>query len=143
MPLSKNGANMTEHAELTEKNRKIMADLIQVLFVEKNVDKLVDFISAEQYIQHNPTLPDGRDAAMHFLREAFANENQAGLVGAIKRVVVDGDIGVVHAYFRPKDGGPGGMVLVDIFRFQDGKVVEHWDVIQPWPLESVNEHPMI
>jgi len=61
----------------------------------------------------------------------------------VNRILVDGDIGVTHSYFKRRDGKPGGMVLIDIFRIRDGKLVEHWDAIQPMPEKSANAHPMI
>lgn len=132
---------MTSHAELTEKNRKVMADIVQALFIENDAEKFGTFISDEEYVQHNPSIRDGKDAVVQFLKTEFASIKH--LVGAVNRIVVDGDIGVSHCYLKHRDGQPGGMVFVDIFRFKDGKVIEHWDVIQPWPTESLNEHPMI
>ena len=59
----------------------------------------------------------------------------------IRRVLADGDIVVTHSLlkFTPDDLGT---VAADFFRLENGKVVEHWDVLQPFPEESANEHPM-
>jgi predicted SnoaL-like aldol condensation-catalyzing enzyme len=59
----------------------------------------------------------------------------------IRRVIAEGDLVVTHGVvkFGAEDAGT---VAVDIFRLQDGKLVEHWDVLQPWPQESANAHPM-
>ena len=88
-----------------------------------------------EYIQHNPQAPDGAEAFIGFVK-AFPEANVD-----IRRVVAEGDIVVTHSLlkFAPDDRGT---VAVDLFRLQDGKVVEHWDVLQPYPEESANPHPM-
>jgi predicted SnoaL-like aldol condensation-catalyzing enzyme len=59
----------------------------------------------------------------------------------IKRIVAEGDIVVTHGLIKTSAGDPG-TVAADLFRVEDGKVVEHWDVLQPFPTESSNDHPM-
>jgi predicted SnoaL-like aldol condensation-catalyzing enzyme len=54
---------------------------------------------------------------------------------AIKRAIAEGDMAATHAHLTLKPGEPG-RALADFFRLEDGKVVEHWDVIQPVPEES-------
>ena len=58
-----------------------------------------------------------------------------------QRVLVDGDLVAIHSHVT---SGPGdrGMAVVDIFRAQDGKFVEHWDVIQPVPENAANANTM-
>ena len=64
-----------------------------------------------------------------------------GLSVDIRSVFADGDIVITHSLvkFTPDDLGT---VAADFFRLEDGKVVEHWDVLQPFPEESANPHPM-
>lgn len=133
---------MTSHAELTEQNRKLMAEVARALFVENDADKFGTFVSDEGYVQHNPQIADGKEAVVNFLRKEFEMVKRE-LIGTVDRIVVDGDIGVSHSHFVRRDGQPGGLVFVDIFRIRDGKLVEHWDVIQPMPTESANTHGMI
>jgi predicted SnoaL-like aldol condensation-catalyzing enzyme len=59
----------------------------------------------------------------------------------IRRVMAEGDIVVTHSLVKFTADDPGS-VAADFFRLEDGKVVEHWDVLQPWPKESANPHPM-
>lgn len=93
---------------------------------------------AEDYIQHNPTIPDGRQAAIEMLEPKFS---QPSASFAVKRVLVDGDLAMVHLHGRPSEDSLGGAVA-DIFRLENGKIVEHWDVLQPVPTTAVNPHPM-
>ncbi|MCC6726442.1 MAG: nuclear transport factor 2 family protein [Saprospiraceae bacterium] len=80
-------------------------------------------ISAEKYIQHNPQVPNGRDALVGFLPVL----KQQGTTVKTVRVLQDGELVVAHSeyfLFGKKQVG------FDIFRFDNGKIVEHWDVLQ-------------
>jgi len=59
----------------------------------------------------------------------------------IKRTVAEGDLVVTHSMLMtsPEDRGTA---VADFFRLEDGKIVEHWDVLQPVPESAANEHPM-
>src|SRR5207244_2609257 len=94
---------------------------------------------APDYIQHNPNVTDGRDAFLKALSGFFANAPQLKM--EVKRVAADGDLVWLHAL---QTGLPRGAraAVVDIFRVKNGKIVEHWDVIQPMPDHAVNPHPM-
>jgi len=70
---------VTSHAELTEKNRKLMAEVAQALFIENDADKFGTFVSDEEYTQHNPNISDGKEAVVSYLREAFKGHDD--LVG--------------------------------------------------------------
>lgn len=59
----------------------------------------------------------------------------------IKRVLAEGDLVVTHSHLVLEPGTPG-RALADFFRVEDGKVVEHWDVIQEIPDASANENGM-
>jgi len=87
------------------------------------------------YIQHNPLVADGIDGVVSFLR-------QAGRVPCeVKRVAIDGDLAFVHVRYLSLFGQE--TAGVDIFRFDvDGKIVEHWDVLQPVPTDSKNNNTM-
>ena len=92
----------------------------------------------EPYIQHNPNILDGREAAIEMLEPKFS---PATASFAVKRILVDGDLAAIHLHARLSTEYPGGAV-VDMFRLEDNKIVEHWDVLQPVPTECVNPHPM-
>ena len=103
-----------------------------------------DFAAASQYLgndyrQHNPTAADGREglrAFIDFLRTRFPNQR-----GDIKRVIAEGDLVVLHVHSTRGDDTPG-RAIVDIFRLENGKVVEHWDVIQDVPAQPANANGM-
>src|SRR5882672_3177614 len=87
------------------------------------------------YIQHNPLVPDGVAGVMGFLKQV------GRLLGEVKRIAIDGDLAFVHVRYLNLFGKE--TAGVDIFRFDDaGKLVEHWDVLQPVPAESKNSNTM-
>ena len=93
----------------------------------------------DKYIQHNPLAADGPEGLQAFL--GFAKENLGGFKVEFKRVLADGDFVIVHAHAT---NGPDdrGSAVMDIFRLEDGKVVEHWDVIQAIPETARNDNTM-
>ena len=104
------------------------------VFNQGRADLYPDLV-AGPYIQHNPLVPDGLDGVMGFLKQAGRIRNE------VKRIAIDGDLAFVHARYLDLFGQE--TAGVDIFRFDaDGKIVEHWDVLQPVPATSKNANTM-
>lgn len=121
-----------------EKNKKMVVDFYNEVFNKHNIDIIPKYVS-EDYKQHNPFVADGRKAFMDFFKDDFVkNPNSSA---EIKRVVAEGDTVALHVHSRtnPQDKG---VAIVDIFRIKDGKIVEHWDVIQEIPNEAANNNTM-
>ncbi len=117
------------YSEQERRNRDVVLD-----FYEAGVNRR-DYAAAfrhlaERYIQHDPEVADGRQG----LREFFdlMQRQYPKFRVQIKRVFVEGDMVAVHvrSFDGPTRNGEAG---VDIFRLEGGKIVEHWDVIQPIP----------
>lgn len=123
---------------LTERNRTIITDFADLFYRRKDVKAAFEKYVAPDYIQHNPGIADGRDAAITALSPMFARPDSSF---DVKRIIVDGDLAVIHLHGRSRADQPGGAVT-DIYRLADGKIVEHWDVLQPMPTASKNPHPM-
>lgn len=118
--------------------RSVVTSYFDQLVVRKDVDA-VKYLAPE-YHQHNPSIPSGSAG----LREMFAALFQQfpQLTVDRKRVIAEGDIVAIHAHYRtsPEDRGQS---VVDIFRVgPDGKIVEHWDVVQDVPATSANDNTM-
>ncbi|GHF25897.1 hypothetical protein GCM10017786_70120 [Amycolatopsis deserti] len=82
----------------------------------------------ENFIEHSPGNPSGRDAFIEFIAAAPV----AGAHLDLKRVVAEDDLVVMHYSMTP-EGDERGVAVVDIWRLEDGKIAEHWDVVQPVP----------
>src|SRR5258705_12358346 len=90
---------------------------------------------AGPFIQHNPQFPDGVDAIIAFIKQSGCFPCE------VKRIAIDGDLAFVHARYLNFAGRE--TAGVDIFRFDaNGKIVEHWDVLQPVPAEAKNSNTM-
>jgi predicted SnoaL-like aldol condensation-catalyzing enzyme len=115
-----------------------MRDAITTIYEEifnGGKGELLPGLVAGPYIQHNPLFPDGTAGIMGYLAQA------GRLPCEVKRVAIDGDLAFVHvrylAWLGKEHAG------VDIFRFDaDGKILEHWDVLQPVPAEAANPNSM-
>ena len=120
-----------------ERNKRNVREYYELAFNEHQPREAVETYQGDEYIQHNPQAPDGAEAFIGFV-EAFPEASID-----IKRVVAEGDIVVTHSLIRFSKDDERGTVAVDLFRLtDDGKIVEHWDVLQPFPEESANDHPM-
>jgi len=119
-------------------NREIVTEFARLFYSERKVPEAFEIYVAEDYIQHNPGIEDGRAAAVAALDPMF---REPGRRFEIKRILVDGDMAVIHVHAIPGPGARGASVF-DLYRLVDGKIVEHWDAIQPVPSESRNDHPM-
>jgi predicted SnoaL-like aldol condensation-catalyzing enzyme len=113
--------------------------LLDQVFNRKQVKEGFDAYVGEPYIQHNPQVPTGRDAAITALSGLL--KQVPGWRYDFKRVLVDGDLVAIHSHVTtgPEDRGSA---VVDIFRAENGKFVEHWDVIQPVPEKAANDNTM-
>lgn len=118
-----------------EAHKRAVVEFYNLAFNDKQPEQAVERYVGPRYVQHNPQAPDGPEAFIGFVK-GFP---EAGV--DIRRVIADGDIVVTHSLlkFTPDDRGT---VAADFFRLEDGKIVEHWDVLQPFPEESQNDHPM-
>src|SRR5271154_2586741 len=103
-------------------NKALVLEVLTAVFIKKDISQLDRYFS-NNYIQHNPSLANGLGTIKSLvptLGPDFVYE--PGMVTA------EGDLVMVHG--RYTGWGPKPMVAVDIFRIQDGKLTEHWDVMQ-------------
>ena len=90
-------------------------------------------------IDHDPNVKGDRQSIIDYLKSR--NWGSGVPRRTISHIVVEGDLAVVHHHIV-RNPGEKGVAAADIFRVKDGKIVEHWDVLQPVPETSVNQHAM-
>ena len=122
-----------------ERNKKLVVEYYEHAFNDHKPQEAVEQYVGSQYIQHNPQAPDGAGAFVEFVTSFVGQFPKLSI--DIKRVVAEGDIVVTHGLIKTSPDDPG-TVAVDFFRLEDGKIVEHWDVLQPFPETSANDHAM-
>jgi predicted SnoaL-like aldol condensation-catalyzing enzyme len=127
-----------------EAKKKVVLDFFRTAFEQKDPETALRLYVGDYYRQHNPGVPDGKEAFVEYVKNRSAkNPNRKML---IKRVIAEGDLVVVHSHniFAPTDEGyasaPFGVASINIFRLENGKVVEHWDVREPVPAEAVHKN---
>jgi predicted SnoaL-like aldol condensation-catalyzing enzyme len=106
---------------MAKSNKAIVLDVLKRAFIDRDPTVVEQYFGAN-YKQHNPVIPDGPSAIAKMIPTLTALTYEQGMA------VADGDLVMVHG--RYTGWGPKPMVAVDIFRVKDGKVVEHWDVMQ-------------
>ena len=121
-----------------EANKKVVLDLYEKGINQKNFEAAAKNFGP-RYIQHNPRATDGPEgfaAFIDFLKAKFPSYHSE-----IKKVFADGDYVILHVHNVPAPGERGA-AIIDIFRLENGKVVEHWDVRQDIPEQSANNNTM-
>ena len=102
-------------------NKELVIKAVTEVFINGDATALDKYWS-ENYVQHNPQIPNGREALKQMISGGGNMKYEMGLV------VADGDFVMVHA--RITGFGPKPSIAVDIFRVKEGKLAEHWDVLQ-------------
>lgn len=112
----------------TERSKQIVLDFYHA-YNSRDVEGAMSYIG-EVYIQHNPDVLDGPEGFRRFV--TFLRDNFPDGRNEIKRVIAEDDLVALHVHSR-RVPGETGRAIIDIFRVEGDKVVEHWDVIQPIP----------
>jgi predicted SnoaL-like aldol condensation-catalyzing enzyme len=121
-----------------EANKKTVLEFYEAGLNEKNF-AIASRYFGPRYVQHNPGAADGPEGFkrfIEFLREKYPNSHSE-----VKRVFVDGDYVILHVH-ATREPGARGSAIVDIFKLEDGRIVEHWDVVQPIPDQAANPNGM-
>jgi predicted SnoaL-like aldol condensation-catalyzing enzyme len=129
---------------MSKTNREIIEMLCKEVFNGHSF-KMLDQYMRDDYIQHNQDVPQGKAGFKKFFTNTFKSIPDFGYT--IKRIVAEGDFVMLWAATtgthtggawldHPPTGNKININVVDIFRFQDGKIAEHWDVADTFTLFS-------
>lgn len=122
-----------------EENKKNAMAFYDLMFNKCQPEEAIHEYAGDAYIQHNPEVGDGKKAFIEYFKKM--GQGYPGKHVEFKRAIAENDYVVLHCFQSwPGDKNYAG---IDIFRFDDnGKIVEHWDVLQVVPEKSANSNTM-
>jgi len=120
-------------------NKTIVRDFYHLALNLKKPEEAVAKYLGPCYRQHNPGAGDGPAAFIAFVRGFTAAF--PGLSFDFRRIIAEGDLVAVHSHLV-RSPGDRGVAVMDIFRVENGRIVEHWDVLQEIPESAANTNTM-
>ncbi|MDO4880432.1 MAG: nuclear transport factor 2 family protein [Capnocytophaga sp.] len=130
------GTTTVTDLDKTEANKALVRNFVEDILVNGKMDKLAGYFNGDLYLQHNPQIPDNLSGLGSAL-EAMAKQGITMTYSTIHKVlgegnfvltISEGQIGGVHSSFY------------DLFRVENGKIVEHWDTIEPIAPQETWKH---
>ena len=91
------------------------------------------------YRQHSPEVADGPDGFVQFISEMQKKHPQLRVV--ISKALADDDLVALHVHLTREPNDPG-LAIAELFRLKNGKIIEHWDVVQPVPEKTASGNSM-
>lgn len=125
-------------ATMESNNKRVVLEFYEKGLNQKDADAAIAYLGP-RYIQHNPNAADGAEGFRKFI--GFLKEKFPQSHSEIKRVFTDGDNVILHVH-AVREPGTRGSAIIDIFRLENSKIVEHWDVNQPVPETAANSNTM-
>ena len=123
------GSGVLADLDKTEANKQVVRELLENVFMKGEMDKIATYINPANYIQHNPNVPDGLDG----LGKAMKMMAEQGLY--MEYHTIHQVLGQGNFVLTISEGkfGQQSTAYYDLFRLENGQIVEHWDVIAPIP----------
>ena len=120
-------------------NKRLAKNCLDLIFNQHKPEEAVQKYVGANYRQHNPEAQDGPQGVIAYASTYLKANPDIRM--DFKRIIAEGDLVAVHSHLKAKPSDRGE-AIVDIFRVENGKLVEHWDVSEPLPVNSVNKNTM-
>ena len=127
-------------SEQEETNRRLVLGFYENVIINRQFDRWPEYLRPD-YKQHKPNIPDGPEGVIEFMRGNYAADPNHTVT--VVRSFVDGDYVILHVKVALEQPVKQELSVMDIFRAEDGLLVEHWDVEQPVPAKMMHENGMI
>lgn len=121
-----------------EKNKQTVIEFYNAAINQKDFATAAHYLGP-YYTQHNPNVADGREGLKTFIQ--FLHDQYPNAHSDIKKIFAENDYVILHIH-SIREPGTRGRAIFDLFRLENGKIVEHWDTVQDIPEKSVNTNSM-
>lgn len=121
-----------------EINKQNVIEFYNKVINEKDFESASKYLGSK-YTQHNPIAADGPDGLKAFIQ--FLHEKYPNAHSEIKRVFAEGDYVILHVH-SIREPETRGRAIFDLFKLENGKIIEHWDAVQEIPEKSANSNGM-
>ncbi|WP_290053440.1 nuclear transport factor 2 family protein [Amycolatopsis solani] len=124
----------------SQRNKEVVLGFLRVAFGEKRPEVAFETYVGEDYVQHNPHAPGSAAESARYLAGFVARFPELTL--EVRRVVAEDDLVCTHSLMRLTPNARGS-AIADVMRVRDGRIVEHWDVVQEVPEATVSGNSMV
>ncbi len=118
------GPTEIEDLDQTEANKAVVQGFVDNVLMGRRADLVTDYISTEQYDQHNPEVGDGLEGFGKHLKEVMQSGQMAKYI-KVHHLLGQGNFVVIYSHVKQ---GEDDWAFFDLFRLKDGKIIEHWDI---------------
>ncbi|MDB5859510.1 MAG: hypothetical protein JWQ76_3199 [Ramlibacter sp.] len=122
-----------------DENKRLVVEFYELAINQQRPAEAARKYIQLPYRQHSPEVADGPDGFVHFISEM--QKTHPKLKVAISKALADDDLVALHVHLTREANDPG-LAIAELFRLKNGKIIEHWDVVQPVPQKTASGNSM-